>query len=280
MGVTGGMKVSKVINNNVVSSVDEKGKEIIVMGKGIGFQKKSGDTIEDARVEKVFHLPSESMTQFESLVADMPYAHVEVAREIIEYARKTLDRHLNKNIYITLTDHLNFAIERKKQNISFQNALLWEIKKFYHEEYAVGLHAVEMVKERLGVELAEDEAGFMALHIVNAEMDGHIQNTMHATSMIKDILNIVQYSFGISLDESTLSYERFMTHLKFFVQRAVQGQCYEEDDAAFNRSIRETYPEAYKCAVKIKEYMERKMDHVVTEEELTYLTVHIRRITK
>ena len=279
-GYAGTMKVIKVINNNVISSVDEKGSEIVVMGKGIGFQKKSGDQIDDTKVEKVFHLPSENMSQFGSLVADMPYEHVEVAREIIQYARKTLNRHLNKNIYISLTDHLNFAVERQKQNISFRNALLWEIKKFYHEEYEVGIKAIEMVKEKLGVELAEDEAGFMALHIVNAEMDGYLQNTLNATTMIKDILNIVQFSFGIALDESTLAYERFMTHLKFFVLRAVQGQCYEEDDAAFNKSIRESYPEAYKCAVKIKEYMEKKMKHEVTEEELTYLTVHIRRITK
>ncbi len=109
------MKVLKVINNNVISSMDESNKEVVVMGKGIGFQKKTGDQIEQEKIEKIFHLSAENRTQFEMLVADMPYDHMYLAKEIIQYASQSLKTKLNKNIYITLTDHLNFAIERKKQ---------------------------------------------------------------------------------------------------------------------------------------------------------------------
>lgn len=274
------MRILKVINNNVVSSVDENQQEVVIMGKGVGFQKKKGDEVEQEKIEKIFCIPRESSSQFEQLVRDMPYAHMQLAEQVIGYAKEHLKRHLNKNIYITLTDHLNFAVERKKQGAEFENALLWEIQRFYREEYQIGLKAIEMVKERLGVELPEDEAGFIALHIVNAEMDGDIRQAGNITTMIKDMINIVRYTFGAELDESSLSYERFVTHLKFFVQRAVQGETYESDDMEFNRSIQKRYPMAYECALKLRDYAAKKLGYEVSEEEVTYLTVHIARVIR
>lgn len=274
------MQILRVINNNVISSLDAEKREVVVMGRGIGFQKKAGDTIEDEKIEKVFHLPREHTNQYERLVSDMPYEHIKMAEEIIQYAGKTLNRHLNKNIYITLTDHLNFAVERQKQGVIFQNALLWETKKFYKEEFEIGLKAIELVREKIGVVLPEDEAGFIALHIVNAEMDGDIKQAGSMPEMIKDMLNIVRYTFGIEIDESTLSYERFVTHLKFFLQRAVQGVCYDNEDPELSESIRKRYTKEYACARKIRDYVRQRIDYVVSEEELTYLTMHIARIIR
>ncbi len=274
------MKILKVINNNVVSSVNEKQNEIVVMGKGIGFQKKTGDEIEMDKVEKIFCLPEEHTNQFKKLLEDISYELIKLAEEIIRYAENSLKKRLSKNIYITLTDHLNFAIERQKQEINFQNALLWEIRKYYNEEFQIGLKAIQMVKEKIGVELSEDEAGFIALHFVNAEMDGDMKQVASMPLIIKDILNIVRYTFGIEIDETTLSYERFVTHLKFFLQRAVRNECYECEDFEFNRSIQLRFSDAYHCALKIKEYMNKKMQYKVTDEEVTYLTIHVSRIIR
>lgn len=274
------MQVLRVINNNVISSLDEEKSEVVVMGKGIGFQKKAGDSVDETRIEKVFRLPREHTNQYERLVSDMPYEHIKIAEEIIQYAAKNLKRHLNKNIYITLTDHLNCAIERQKHGTVFRNALLWEIKKFYEDEFQIGLRAVALVREKTGVALSEDEAGFIALHIVNAEMDGDIRKAGAVPEMIGDMLNIVRYTFGIEIDETELSYERFVTHLKFFLQRAVQGVCYDNDDPELYEIIRMHYPKEYACAGKMQSYMKKRMDYDVAEEELTYLTMHIAGIVK
>ena len=132
------MKIVKVINNNVVSSMDNQQREIIVLGKGIGFRKSSGDEIQEERVEKIFQLSTAVNSQFERLVSEIPYEYIKYTDEIVKEAGKVLGSQLNRNIYITLTDHLHFAIERHRKNILFQNALLWEIKKFYSREFAVG----------------------------------------------------------------------------------------------------------------------------------------------
>lgn len=274
------MKIAKIMNNNVVSALDEGNREIIVLGKGIGFQKHNGDLIDEVKVEKIFRLSEPARSKFEKLVEEIPYEYVSYTDEIVREATETLGMELNKNIYITLTDHLHFAIERYRRNITFQNALLWEIKRFYSREYEVGLKAVELLKEREGVALSVDEAAFIALHIVNAEMDINLSRTLSVPGMIKGLLNIVRYTFHVDLDEEGLSYERFVTHLKFFIQRTLKRQCYPTEELELYELYRKKAPKSYECAKKIKKYMEEKTDTEVTDEEMMYLTVHISRVIK
>ena len=272
------MQIIKVINNNVISSEDDKGKEIVVMGKGIGFGKKAGDEIDETKIEKVFSLPDESTSQFMQVVKDMPYEYIRTAELVIAYARETLGYHLSKNIYVTLTDHLGYAIERKHQGIVVANELSWEMKKFYNAEFQVGLKALDIVKQELDVELPEDEAGFIAMHLVNAQMGGQMNQSRNMPAMIKDILNIVRYTFQVELDEKSLSYERFVTHLRFFVQRVISREDSERNDEEFDQLIADRFPHSYECAQKIKSYMKKKLDYEVSDVEISYLAVHIHRV--
>ncbi|RGF57883.1 PRD domain-containing protein [Roseburia sp. AF12-17LB] len=272
------MQIIKVINNNVISSEDDKGKEIVVMGKGIGFGKKAGEEIEETKIEKVFSLPDESTSQFMQVVKDMSYEYIRTAELVIAYARETLGYHLSKNIYVTLTDHLGYAIERKRQGIVVANELSWEMKKFYNAEFQVGLKALDIVKQELDVELPEDEAGFIAMHLVNAQMGGQMNQSRNMPAMIKDILNIVRYTFQVELDEKSLSYERFVTHLRFFVQRVISREDSERNDEEFDQLIADRFPRSYECAQKIKSYMKKKLDYEVSDVEISYLAVHIHRV--
>lgn len=272
------MKITKVFNNNVVGSIDESGRELVLMGSGIGFQKKVNDRIEESSIEKIYKMPKTNVSQFEKLVEEMPYEYITLADEIINYAKDTIGKKINKNVYITLTDHLSFAIQRKKEGIEFDNALLWEIKKFYNVEYRIGMRAIELVEQKLGVKLSEDEAGFIALHIVNAEVDGDMKYSVKAPEIMQDVLNIVKYTFGIEIDETTLSYERFITHLKFLIQRAVSHRQYAEIDREFFDMIQRKFKDSASCAKKIADYMSKEMRYEISEEELVYLTIHIERI--
>lgn len=272
------MKIRKIINNNIVWASDDTEKEVIVLGNGVGFQKKKGDLLDKKRIEKVFHLSDEKMSQFEQLVKSIPLSSIKTAERVIAYAKESLNIELNDNIYIALTDHLNYAIERKRQGIEFQNALLWEIKKFYPKEFQIGKMAVEMVKEDSGVQLSEDEAGFFALHIANAELQEESGRGMEMPEIIRDILNLVKFSIERDFKEDDLSYERFVTHLKFFLQRVISHKIYREDDLPWAAGMKEEYPLAYKTAVRIKSYIKAKLQYDISEEEITYLTIHIQRM--
>lgn len=275
------MKIEKILNNNVIVSLNEKGKEVIVMGRGLAFQKKVGSMVEDSNIEKIFTLSNKDITErFQELLSDMPTEYMVLSEKIISHAKKKIEKKLNENIYITLTDHINSAIERNNSGINLRNALLWDIKRLYKEEFSIGKDALEMIKEDLNIELPEDEAAFIALHIVNAELNEEMPNLMNMTKVMQEILNIVKYHFKIDFDEESLSYYRFITHLKFFAQRIFNDNTYSAKDDDLFEMIRNKYPNAYECVVKVQKFIKDKYTYDLTTEEKLYLMIHIERVTE
>ncbi|WP_077610706.1 BglG family transcription antiterminator LicT [Clostridium sp. Marseille-P2415] len=273
------MKIDKIINNNIISALEPDGKEVVVMGRGIGFGAKPGKEIPENKIEKVFRLDSQnSVDKFKELLVNLPLEHIQVSTEIINYAKSVLNRCLNQNIYITLTDHINFAIHRFKQKMVFTNPLLNEIKTFYKEEYLVGEYAVALIERKIGITLPVDEAGFIALHIVNAEFNTAMRDTIDITNLIQNVVRIVKEYFTMEPDETSLNYQRFVTHLRFLAQRIVAGELLNSGNAEFNHLISEMYPDEYGCSLKIKDYILETYHHHVTEEETAYLAVHIKRM--
>lgn len=273
------MRVNKVINNNIVSALDSEGKEIVVMGRGLGFGAKPGKEIPEAKIEKIFRLDSQNtMDRFKELLSNLPLEHIQVSAEIINYAKSVLNRSLNQNIYVTLTDHINFAIERFRKQMRFSNPLLSEIKAFYKEEYLIGEYAVALIEKEIGIQLPIDEAGFIALHVVTAEYNTAMRETIDITNLIQNVVGMVRDYFHVGLDETSLNYQRFVTHLRFLAQRIVAGELLDGGNPEFNRLISQMYPEEYACSLKIREHIKSVYSHDVTDEETVYLAVHIKRI--
>ena len=273
------MKISRIINNNVVSTCDEEGREVIVMGRGVGFKAKEGSTIDEDKIEKVFRLDSQNtMDKFKELLVNLPMEHVQISAEIISYAKEVLNRPINPNVYITLTDHINFALERFKQKMMFSNPLIREVRSFYHAEYLIGEYAIAMIDRDLGIKLPVDEAASIALHIVNAEYDAPMGDTIKITNLIQQVSEVVEEYFNIKLDEQSLSYERVITHLRFLAQRVFTGEHMELDNLEFQKVIDRLYPEEYACSQKVQALIKLQYGHQVTEEEVAYLALHIKRI--
>ena len=274
------MLVEKVINNNIVSAFDETGKELVVMGRGLGFGVRPGQPVDEKKIEKVFRIKSrDTADQLKELLAGMPLERVKISTDIISFAKSNLNLKLNQSIYVTLTDHINFAIERFEKGINLQNALLWEIKRFYPHEFDLGSYALKLIKERLGVELPEDEAGFIALHFVNAEYGTNIKDAFRFPNQLRDILEITSDELGIVLDERTLHYERFVTHLKFLLQRVYRNELLPNEEDELAELMQTKYPKEYACSCKIAEYIEKNTECRLSSEEAMYLAIHIRRVT-
>ncbi|WP_121611260.1 BglG family transcription antiterminator LicT [Mesobacillus foraminis] len=273
------MKIHKVINNNVISVINEHNKELVIMGRGIAFKKKPGDPVDEDSIEKIFTLENKDLSErFKTLLYEIPVEYMEISDEIISYAKKALGRKLNESIYVSLTDHIHFAVERHQKGLDIKNALLWEIKRLYKEEYEVGNKALQRIKEKLNISLPEDEAGFIALHIVNAELNDEMTNIVNITKVMQEILNIVKYHFKIEFDEESLNYYRFITHLKFFAQRLFNKTYMDNEDDFLYDVIKEKYREAYQCSEKIREFISKKYNYDINAEELVYLTIHIARV--
>ena len=228
------MKIERVINNNVLSAFDENNREVVIMGRGIAFKKRPGDVVDEEKIEKIFVLnDQDEVGKFAELLKSLPLEHLQVSADIIDYAKQVMKGRLSPGIYITLTDHINFALDRKKSGMQFQNALLQEVKNFYPSEYLIGEYAISLIERRLGVKLPVDEAASIAMHFVNAEYNTDMSDTMNITSLIKEILELVETEMGTNPNELGLYYSRFVTHLKFLAQRLFLGQMLDRQEEEF-----------------------------------------------
>lgn len=275
------MNIKRVLNNNTIISENSKGIEVLLMGKGIAFGKKKGNAVDMDLVEKTFLLKDEdTKNKFTELLINVPMSYILVAEKIINFGKIKLGKQLNEIIYVNLTDHIYSAVERYQEGMIIKNPLRWDIARFYADEYAVGEKALEIIQKDLDVTFEIDEAAFIALHFVNAETSKNFDLAYELAEITKNIEDIVKNHYHTELDESSLDYYRFITHVKFFAQRLLKGTHYDDEDADLLETLENKYHSEYDCTLKIADYVNREFNYQLSATELVYLTVHIRRITK
>lgn len=277
------MLVKKKLNNNAIITKNEVGKEIIVVGKGIAYGKTINDVVDKNKIYKIF-VPEKKGDR--KLILDMleriPVKYIEISQKIISYAKRKYKLVLNESIYISLTDHISSSIERYKEGIILKNKFQWEIKQFYPNEFDIGLKGLEIINEECNINLNEDEAGFISIHIISSEIGENTSDFYAVTNFIQQMISIVKYYFSLEFNEESLDYYRFITHLKFFWHRLnhtkIKSMQNLENDIL--EIIKNKRVEAYLCALKIKQFIESKYGYELDNEEILYLTIHIARVTK
>lgn len=272
------MLIQKVLNNNVVQVKADNGDELVIMGRGIGFQKATGDPIDSSKIAKTFVLKEED-AMFSDIYQELSTEEIDTVFSIVKLAEDRLNQDYQSHVYITLGDHLHYALERHRDQLPLTNPLAWEVRRVYKAEYKVGLEALDIVEEKTGFRLEESEASSIALHLINAQKEGQmLEQTLRMLKVVQDILNIVRLHYGIDFDEDSISYQRFVTHLQYFAQR-VNGKLQQgSNDSFLYEQVRDTYPKAFTCSDKIKQYIETTYDFPVGREEQVYLTIHIQRL--
>jgi len=274
------MRIRKIINNNVVYS-EEKGKPVILIGKGIGFAKKVGDHIPEQAIDQIF-LP-DSQVKFSSIInqlGNIQDTHYAIGQEVISEAKRSIGSKLNPSIFLTLTDHISFAIQRYNQKQLFSNPILWEIKQYYPQEFEVGKFAIALIKSQLGIEFDENEAGFIAMHIACSRYDYEYPDLIKSTALLDEIIEFVQSFFNRRIDVNAFHFQRFVVHLRFLITRIMKGDQWDnaplEDE--YGRVICDLYPNEYDCCKEISKIVQSQLNHVMTETELGYMTVHIHNM--
>ena len=275
------MKIQKILNNNVVIARDENDKEVIVMSKGLGFRKKQGDIFPRYNTQKIFVLSDEVKGQYDQLISSADPMAAELAEDIISYACKEKGLSLNDIIHLTLTDHIDGLLDRIKSNILFANQLTMEIRRAYRTEFSIGLYAIDLIEKRAGCKLPYDEAAFIALHFIDNRTD-HATSSADLETVLKfitDITRTVEAHFGITLDEDSVSYYRFVTHLKYLTQRIISGNVFQDDPTLFD-SVAAAYPESAKCVDKISTIITFKYHRSISTEERAYLIIYVEKLTR
>ena len=277
------MIIEKILNNNVIVTHDADGREVVAMGRGLAFGKRNGSSVDDARVDKVYRLSDpEMLDHFKELVAGLNPDYMDASNAIIEGAQQELGVTFDDSIYISLTDHIHMAIHRIRKGIPIRNMMLWETKRFYPKEFAIADKSIAYLSKRFDVALPEDEAGFIAMHLIDAQSPAKEPMAERIVELIAEITNIVRLTGHIEYDKDSLAYYRFVTHLKFFAKRMFSGTQHpgEEIDEDMAAMIAAKYTLAHDCVEKVAAFVEQKYGYHVSDDERFYLTIHVAKVLK
>ncbi len=124
--------VNKVLNNNVLIAGHPEFGEVVLIGKGIGFNRKPNEVIEGAQAEKLFVL-KDSKEQ-KNYIKLLPYLEDDLQKVIItaiQLIKEKANAELNEHIHVALTDHLMFTVSRLSQGMEIRNPFLVETKTLF-----------------------------------------------------------------------------------------------------------------------------------------------------
>ena len=275
------MVIKRVFNNNVAMVTSDDGAELIVIGRGLCFGRRAGDVVDSSSVEKTYALcestanDARALDRLSSLIETIPVINLAISEDIVEMLREELDVNIDDAILIALADHITLALDRERKGVPCENPLLLEIQQFYRKEYGLAGRALKIIKDYLGIQMSDEERGFITLHIVNATMPQRADRLIVAVQLVRVVLAIVSDRYQTTLDDTSLPYERFVRHLQFFAQRALDPKAGQEQDDVLFLIERNNYPKAFSCSEAIADHLLASFGVSVTDAEKSYLAYHI-----
>lgn len=274
------MEILRVFNNNVVLSRDPHGREVILTGRGLGFQAKPGQKVDKAKVLRTF-VPEDGRDpdNLGVMVAAIPPEHLMLAEQALDAGRAEMSIPASTALSIALADHLSFAIKRLRQGMTFDYPLRSEVIHLYPQELRAAQRILHFVNARLDSPLDDDEAIAITLHLVNAGFtSGDLSYTYQMTGLFTQLFEVLEQAYGRPFDRNTVNAARFITHLRYFFVRANSGKQLEEGADTLLIAIKDSYPDAYSTALKLQSVLELRLGTPLTGDEVTYLTLHVARM--
>ncbi|MGG3563593.1 transcription antiterminator [Neobacillus rhizosphaerae] len=270
--------IEKVLNNNVLIAEHPSYEEVVLIGKGIGFNRKRGDYIDTDLVEKLFVLKNEK--EQENYIKLLPFIDNEFLEVIIsamDLIKQRTNSVLNEHIHVALTDHIMFALTRASQGMEMNNPFLVETKALYRHEFEIAKEVVELIKEKTGIDLPIGEVGFIALHIHSAVTNRNLSDVNQYSQLVSRLVEMVEEQFEIEIDKESIDYMRLVRHLRFAIERVVKGEKVEEPEKIASL-LKEEYPVCYNLSWKLIKVMQQTLKMKVFDAEAVYLTMHLQRL--
>lgn len=274
-------RILRVIGNNFVSAISNQGTTVVLQGLGIGFNQRKGFLVEDSKIERIYHMDSDVETnKLTELVSYIPHEHISFVASLIDEIKPLFEEDLRPSIYITLTDHLSCAIDRYNKNQLYANALLNEISLFYPRELIMGKNIIKKINKRFDIELTDDEAGFVALHIVNAELSTNMSDMVNLTKIIEVSMKVIRTFFPNNFDKNSFSNSRLIAHLKYLAKEVLNNNIPTKTNPSFRKLLEKQYPQETECVFHVREVIEEEFDHTIDDDELLMLAIQIHRSLK
>jgi beta-glucoside operon transcriptional antiterminator len=276
-------------NNNIILA-DDNGQEVIVLGKGIGFNAQQGAKVDMTLAEKVF-VPYESaqINRFVSTLSDFPYEYMLLASKIVDHGKAALQVKLNPSIVVALADHLAVTLTLPRNDASsMQSPLQLDVRHIYPSEFKTGVEALEIIRQERNIQLPEAEAVSIALHFINAELESpEMPTTFRIVSIAGGIIRIIEQYYGVELDKETLEFMRFSNHVRNLVieyiipparTKARRGQRVLKDDDELYELLMKRDRDVAECCGRISSWLLDKHKLTLRKNDVSFLAMHITKI--
>ena len=269
-------RITKILNHNSFMGIESKNdQECLIMGKGVAFGKKVGQTVSvtgDARVYSLKELTDRG--EAKEIIKSVSPLCLELANEVLDQAEEEFGK-VDRSILFTMADHLDFAVRRIQNGEQISNPLTDDIRIMFDTEYTVAGCIRDLLKEKLGIRIDEHEIGYIALHVHAAIVDENVSQAMEIARTVRECICMVEEETGKSIDVMSLSYNRLMNHVRYMVARAIHG---EKLKMSLNDYMSVKFPGPYMTAEKICRKMEKSLKLPIPDIEIGYLAMHLERM--
>lgn len=269
-------RTMKALNNNGVLALNTKsGREVIMLGNGIGFGKKDGDLFEKPEHAKMYEMVTKKTSVLE-LLNDLDPKYLEITARIIEESKRTLGE-MNHTMLLPMADHIALAVKRAAEGKELPNPLRRDIQILFSEEYQAAKHGQGIIEEMTGVRISEDEVGYITLHIHAGRSDERVTQVMSVAMLVQDSVKKIEEGMGVTLDSESLGYDRLVSHLRYMIGRVKKNEPVGLDLEDYAKA---RFPEAYALAERICREMEQELRMKIPQVETGFLAIHILRVTR
>ena len=267
--------VIKALNNNMVL-IKEQGVEKILLAKGIGFNKKFGDILEDnLEVDKVFSIEDKkNQENLKEVYNRVDGEFVAICEEALAEISEELGEELNETIHIGLIDHLAIAMKRLKNKEQINNPFIVEIETLYSVEFEMAKKIVNKLQDKYEIDFPEGENGFITLHIHSARNGKMLSNSIKYSYLSNKIIIYIEEKFNSKIDKRSLDYARFLSHVRFTIERVLTDTVLKND---LTEIIKKSYPISYEIAEGASKIIEETLDKKVCDDEVAYIAMHVER---
>ena len=269
-------RITKILNHNSFMGIESKNdQECLIMGKGVAFGKKVGQTVSvtgDARVYSLKELTDRG--EAKDIIKSVSPLCLELANEVLDQAEEEFGK-VDRSILFTMADHLDFAVRRIQNGEQISNPLTDDIRVLFHNEFQAASVLRDILQKRMQITIDEHEIGYVALHIHSAIEDEKVSVAMQTARAVRECIEMIEKETGKKIVVISLSYNRLMNHIKYMVARAMTG---EDLRINMNEYIESKFPEAYMTAKKVCDMLGKSIGKELDEMEIGYLAMHIERI--
>ena len=269
-----------MLNNNVVLARDEIGREAILTGRGLGFQRKRGQDVDASLISRRYILADNAQSVAE-VIAGIPLERLALIERVFRKAARGLNTDVPSSTLIAVVDHINQAMERVRQGLAMDYPLRAEVAHLHPEELQLAEAMVEEINAAQEVQLPGGEAVALALHLFTAAIGApSAQAASEQSRLIGQVMGLLEKSFGEAFDADSVNAARFAVHLRYFLVRArTTVQIEDGTSSLVADALRISDPDAYRVARRIRDLLEIRLNTIVTDDETAYLALHIARLT-